>query len=179
MCDMGFRGTPSYLIHVPPTPLYPKGRGVATALPVKPSGRFDREVIPDQIKAMAGEAGANLASGLQLYGAYNTQQQKPPAPAPSRAAPDGMLLPRQQVAPPSASKPHHQHPHPPSASHPASTSGRTSSGSAKGGIAAGGHHHHKASRPADVCSIIIVPSGEGQLADSSPASCDGFVMDET
>ncbi|KAG1678510.1 hypothetical protein FOA52_014543 [Chlamydomonas sp. UWO 241] len=39
-------------------------------LPIKASGRFDREVAKDQLREMGGEAAANLASGIDMYGAY-------------------------------------------------------------------------------------------------------------
>ena len=38
------------------------------AIPIKPSGRFNREVTQDQLKAMAGEQGANVASMIDMYG---------------------------------------------------------------------------------------------------------------
>ncbi|GAX79100.1 hypothetical protein CEUSTIGMA_g6540.t1 [Chlamydomonas eustigma] len=61
------------------------GRSTA-AIPVKPSGRFDREVTTDQVRAMAGEAGANIANTISMYGAYNSStgmqdKQKPPSTA--------------------------------------------------------------------------------------------------
>jgi parafibromin len=48
----------------------PKPSMQQPALPIKPSGRFDREVAKDQLREMGGEAGSNLASGIDMYGAY-------------------------------------------------------------------------------------------------------------
>ena len=151
-----------------------QARGMA--VPIKPSGRFDREVTTDQIKvcagdrvigahwgspsmdltahsfyvipiyqAMAGEAGANLASGLQLYGAYNSstapaQQQKPPPP-PSQQT--GSRPPSGVSAKPSAP--------PPSSSGSRHTSSRGAPKPAQDK----GQGSKSASQP-----IIIVPSGE-------------------
>ena len=118
----------------------------AAAAPVsRPTGRFDREVTNDQIKAMAGEAGASLASGLQLYGAYNSQQQqqqaKPPPPPPQSTTSG---RPAKPAAPPPPSSSHSKHA--PSSSRPPSSSSRhqpSGKASAEAGI-----------------PIIIVPSGE-------------------
>mmetsp|Transcript_5007 Transcript_5007/g.10824 ORF Transcript_5007/g.10824 Transcript_5007/m.10824 type:complete len:494 (-) Transcript_5007:500-1981(-) len=63
----------------------PSGAPVTAQALVKPSGRFDRENTADQMKEMGGEAAANLANVISMYGysgQQQQQQQRPPAPPP-------------------------------------------------------------------------------------------------
>jgi hypothetical protein len=116
------------------------------AIPVKPSGRFERENAADQLKAMGGEGAQHLATVIDMYGVgYNQPQQQPQAQ--SAAA-------QRQPAGANDAKPSAPGSGRPSSSGKPSSSGRPVSG-----------HQLAKPMPAPVdktkggIPIIIVPSG--------------------
>lgn len=108
-----------------------------TALPIKPSGRFERDSARDQLKAMAGESAANLGDVLSLYGFKGQNKGASQQPSTDKAPPSQPSRPSTSHGPTALPPPPSRHGAPHS-----SKDGRPSGGSSS------------TSSP-----IIIVPSG--------------------